>query len=231
MVDHDSWWGDDFDVRFYLISKLQKINNKKILDVGGGIGVINSELDNSNFRINVDLLLKDLKTCHEKVDKEIQNVCASMTYLPFKKNSFDVIICSNVLEEAKKNDLKKQKFSEDENIRVFPTVEETLSEMSRIILQNGKVFITTPNNAYYKTIKLSFQELKSSVQKHFSNSRIFFFNIHHKIGKNRILNMANFIPRISSKFTNPDKIIKDLVKESSVNNYSVSFFVELKKSF
>lgn len=231
MVDSDSWWGDDFDVRFYLISKLQTIKNKKILDVGSGIGVINSELDNSNFRINVDLLIKDLKTCHEKIDKEIQNICASMTHLPFKENSIDVIICSNVLEEAKKNDLKNQKFIEDKNIRVYPSMDKTLSEMSRIILQNGITFITTPNNAYYKTIKLSFKELKSSVQKHFSNSHFFFYNIHHKIGKNRKLNMANVIPRISSKFTNPDKIIKDLVKESSVNNYSVSFFVQSKKSF
>ena len=30
------YWGDDFDVRFYLISKIKKIKNQLILDVGGG---------------------------------------------------------------------------------------------------------------------------------------------------------------------------------------------------
>ena len=35
IIEHDSkkWWGDDFDVRFYLISKIKNLKNKSILDV------------------------------------------------------------------------------------------------------------------------------------------------------------------------------------------------------
>ena len=52
-IDSKRWWGDDYDVRFYLVHQLHKINNKIILDVGGGIGIISSELDKNNFRINL----------------------------------------------------------------------------------------------------------------------------------------------------------------------------------
>ena len=34
-MDPLRWWGDDYDVRFYLVSKIKKINHKKILDIGG----------------------------------------------------------------------------------------------------------------------------------------------------------------------------------------------------
>ena len=48
-VDSKKWWGDDFDVRFLLITKLNKINNKIILDIGGGIGIISWNLNQNNL--------------------------------------------------------------------------------------------------------------------------------------------------------------------------------------
>lgn len=62
-VDPTRYWGDDFDVRYYLISKLKTLKNKSILDVGGGIGIVSLELDKSNVRINLDLSFQDLKKC------------------------------------------------------------------------------------------------------------------------------------------------------------------------
>ena len=59
-INSERWWGDDFDVRFHLLSKLMNIKNKRILDVGGGIGIISSELDNSNFCINLDIFFFNL---------------------------------------------------------------------------------------------------------------------------------------------------------------------------
>ena len=43
-IDSLCWCGDDFDVRFYLINKLKLFQKKIVLDVGGGIGIIGSEM-------------------------------------------------------------------------------------------------------------------------------------------------------------------------------------------
>ena len=99
--DPSKFWGDEFDIRFYLISKLKDINNCRILDVGGGIGILCSEMAQNNLRINLDSSFSDLKTCSGKIDSKIQNVCGSMETLPFKENYFDVVICSHLIEIAK----------------------------------------------------------------------------------------------------------------------------------
>ena len=70
-VDPIRWWGDDYDVRFYLVSKIKKINHQMILDIGGGIGIISSEINSNNTRINVDFSFSDLVTCKNKVDSMI----------------------------------------------------------------------------------------------------------------------------------------------------------------
>jgi len=227
-IDSRRWWGDDFDVRFYLISELKRLQENIILDVGGGIGIISSELHNTNRRINLDLSLEDLKCCRMKVDKEIHCVCASITSLPFKKNCFDNVICANLLEIAKQIDIENHYVSDDDTVADYPTIKQTIYEIASVLKNDGTLFITTPNNAYYKTIKLTFNELKNSISNIFSNSKIYFFNTYSKIGKNRKLNMANVIPKLSSKFTDPDKIIKNLLENKSINDYSVSFFVKAR---
>lgn len=228
-IESQRWWGDDFDIRFYLISELKKIRRKNILDVGGGIGIICSELNNSNTRVNLDLSQKDLKICKEMVDKNIRNVCASMTNLPFKENFFDVVICSHLLEIAKQNDIENNQVNNDGAVARYPTIEKTLNEISRVLRTNGRLFITTPNNSYYKTIKLDFEELNESVTRIFPNSKINFFNTHSRVGTSRKLNMANTIPKFTAKIFNPDKVISNLLKEKSKNGYSVSFYVQAIK--
>ena len=57
------WWGDDFDSRFLLISKIKHLENQIILDVGGGIGIISEELRSNNIIINLDMSKKDLEVC------------------------------------------------------------------------------------------------------------------------------------------------------------------------
>lgn len=224
------WWGDDFDVRFYLLSKISAIKKKSILDVGGGIGTISSEIQNDNVKINLDYSLDDLKTCGQQTDSNIQNICGSMIQLPFKNNSFDYIVCANLLEVAKKNDINKNQHSIVEQNYVYPTVIQTLQEIARVTVSGGTIFLTTPNNAYYKTDKLTFDELDYSLKQVFKNFKILFYNTHIKLGENRKLNLANLMPKIISKFKDHDKIIQSLVKESSETKYSVSFFVEIENN-
>lgn len=225
-IDPKRWWGDDFDVRFYLIAKLQELANKKVLDIGGGIGIISSEIPQNNLRINLDLSFKDLIMCKKINDKKIQNVCGSMTHLPFREEYFDHVIAANILEVGKENDLK----NDIENNNGFISIHKTINEIHRVIKKEGVVYFTTPNNEYYKTIKLTYNELKNSIMSCFTEFKISFYNTYPKLHKKyRKLNMANIIPKLLSKIKKKESIIDSLCKTKSQNNYSVSFFVEARK--
>lgn len=225
-IDPKRWWGDDFDVRFLLISRLKEIQNCSVLDLGGGIGIISSEIGKDNFRVNLDISLQDLKTCREQVDHEIHLVCASMTKLPFKKKIFDYIICANILEVTKNIDLEKNQTIKTNQTITYPTANKLMKEIIVNLNSRGKLYLTTPNNLYYNTTKFTYNELVKTITTVFKKYKILFYNTHKKLGKHRKFNLANVLPKITSKFSNPDKIIKELAKDNSPNNYSVSFFVQ-----
>ena len=226
-IDPKRWWGDDFDVRFFLISKLNKINKKIILDVGGGIGIISGELNNDNIKINLDRSISDLKKCKIHTP-EINNICASITHLPIKENSIDVVIGASVLEYAKSYDLKNNYQIKKKSTTIYPSIEKTLSNIYQSLKKDGKFFLTTPNNKYYKTEKIDYFELKESISNNFNNFKIFFFNTHKVINKKYPkLNLTNVIPKLKSKIENREKILNSLLKKDEGQNiHSVSFFVE-----
>jgi len=228
-IEPNYWWGDDFDVRFYLLFRLKEITNKTILDIGGGIGIISSEVDVSNFRINLDLVLTHLKLSKKKFP-EIENVCASMTHLPFIDESIDCIICANILEEAKKNDLKVGKTSSCDECILYPSIEKTIYEISKSLKKNGKLFLTTPNNRRYRSSKLTYSEVKY-IERYFSKFSLFFFNTYPRLStRSPKLNLANVIPKLLSKFYNFEKILKMLLKnDRGYEKDSVAFYVEAEK--
>ncbi len=228
-IDSLCWWGDDFDVRFYLINKLKLIQKKIVLDVGGGIGIICSEMDKTNFRINLDLKYNNLLTCKTNTESSISNVCASMLNLPFRKDVIDVVICSNILEVGKHQDIINKKQIENTGVCIYPTVNKILEEANYILKSRGTMFITTPNNAYFKSTKLTNKELQKALSTISKKSKTYFFNTYQRLSKNRKFNFANVIPKLTAKFLNPDSIIKKLAKDQSKNDYSVAFFVEVKK--
>jgi ubiquinone/menaquinone biosynthesis C-methylase UbiE len=229
-IDSTKYWGDDFDVRYYLISNLKKLRKKYVIDIGGGIGIISSELDKSNFRVNLDLSFGDLKTCNIKVDPNIQNICSSFTNLPFPKEAYDYVICSHLLEIAKQYDLENNIIEIKDGSTKYPTVNKCIKEIHRILKIGGTFYLTTPNNAYYKSTKLSFDELNDVIFNYFPKTEISFYNTLPKFSKkNRKLNLANIIPKLKSKVINSDKIIDSLIKKNSKNNYSVAFFVKAKR--
>jgi len=229
--DSKKWWGDDFDVRFYLISKIINLKNKSILDVGGGIGTICSELDDSNFRINIDTSFEDLENCKNRIP-QIQNVCGSMTHLPFVNNSFDSIICSHLLEIAKLLDIQNQNTKNENGTITYPTIEKTLEEIHRVMKNKSELYLTTPNNLRYKSTKLDYHELKNALKNYFLKFSLSFYNTYPRLSeRNRKFNLANVIPKLTSKIRNPEKIRQSLLKKDlgkEIN--SVSFYVEVSKN-
>ena len=228
-IDSKRWWGDDFDVRFFLLNILKKIERSTVLDIGGGVGIILSEVSKNNLKINVDFSFEDLSRC-KKEFSDIECVCASMDYLPLKNDSVDFVICANLLEVAKTNDIKFEKLIMKNKKKYYQTVLEALSEIKIILKINGKLYLTTPNNKYYQTTKLDYDELENSLKYVFEKFSIKFFNKFKKLSKkHRKLNLANIIPKIKSKVFSRDEVLNSLIKNKIDNKYSVSFFVEAEK--
>lgn len=228
-IDSRKWWGDDNDVRFFLLNTLKKIENSIIIDIGGGVGIILSELNKNNLKINVDLSLSDLSRS-KKEFPDIETICASMNYLPIKKNSTQFVICANILEVAKTLDINNKNFIMKNNIMYYKTVIQTLKEINTTLEKNGKLYLTTPNNKYYKTTKLNYNELNESLLITFDKFSIKLFNTYLKLSnKYRKLNLANIIPKIKSKVFSRDEVLSSLIKNKIGNKYSVSFFVEAEK--
>ena len=230
-INASRWWGDDFDVRFYLISRLLAIKNKTILDMGGGIGIICSELDQSNFCLNLDISIQDLIKSNNVFGKLIHVLNSSMSEVSLKDNSFDYIICAHLLEVAKLLDIENKQVIKNK-IDKFPTVRKVLDEIHRILKPNGVLLLTTPNNAYHQTSKLTYDELKLHLKENFENFSLSFYNTFPRLkSQNRKLNMANVLPKVISKIRSREKIVKSLAhKDTGKSQYSVSFFVEAKKS-
>lgn len=231
-IDSKRWWGDDYDVRFYLVQQLHKIKNKTILDIGGGIGIISSELDKNNFRINLDYSFDDLKKCKNSVDDQIETICASMTHLPFTDNAFQHVICANILEIAKSLDIDSDNIVHNNSVNSFPNVDLVLSESNRVMTTNGILFVTTPNNAYFQGNQMSYYELKNSLGKIFSDFTLWFYNSYPRLNKkNRKLNLANIVPKFLGKVISDESIFKIMLKlDKGIKKNSVWFYVEAIKN-
>lgn len=228
-IEPSRYWGDDFDVRYYAVSKLREIKKASILDAGGGIGIISSELDKSNNRVNLDIGFKELKICKDKINNNIENVNGVLNILPFKESSFDYVVCCHVLDFGKAHDLKYNK-TITESVYRYPTVENTLAEFRRVLKENGKLTLTVPNNAYYKSSAFDYKELKIALKSSFPNHVLYFFNTLPKIGNSRKMNLANTFPKISSKILGKKAVLERLaVKDDGNSHYSISFYVEAIK--
>lgn len=150
------WWGDDLDVRFYLLKKLMGLKNKKILDIGCNIGITLSFLDKANelFGIEID------EYCVNEARKLNPNANiyqGSMEQLPYEDNSFDVIVMMNVLpyydyivgEDIKENFIKN-----------------TFNEVHRVLKNDGTLYLTTPNgdSIHYKNTKATRLDIDNALK-------------------------------------------------------------------
>ena len=228
-IEPSKYWGDDFDVRYYAVSKLKKIKNALILDAGGGVGIISSELDKTNDRVNLDFGIKELRICKDKTDETIKNVNGVINILPFKDSIFDHVVCCHVLDFGKALDLENNNVI-TESIYRYPTVEKTLAEFRRVLKENGKLTLTVPNNAYYRASAFEYEELKIALKPSFPNYVLYFFNTLPKIGDNKKMNLANTFPKISSKIIGRKSALNLLAsKDEGRPRYSISFYVEAVK--
>ncbi len=150
------WWGDDLDVRFYLLKKLIGFKNKKILDIGCNIGITLSFLDKSNELYGIEI---DEYCVNEarKLNPNAKIHQESMEQLPYEDNSFDVIVMMNVFpyyeiiveEEIKEN-----------------FIINTFNEVYRVLKNDGTLYLTTPNgnSIHYKNTKATRQNIENALK-------------------------------------------------------------------
>ena len=138
-----------------------------------------------------------------------------------KKKIFDIVICSHLLEVAKDFDIKNNNTEKNE----CSTIEKIFSKIIKVLNNKKNLYLTTPNNMYYKSTKLDYFELKKSLEKNFKNYKLFFFNTFPRLNKkNMKMNLANVLPKLLSKILN--LLLK---KDKVTNKTSVSFYVEAIK--
>ena len=116
----------------FLISKINKIKEKKILDVGCGEGYYTRIFEKNNKCIAVDLSINMIKLAKKKSDNSFYCV-ADASFLPFRNEVFDYIFCNLVLMDVK-------------NIKKF------YKECYRVLKEKGVLFvnITNPYVFYHK---------------------------------------------------------------------------------
>jgi len=145
------WWGDDLDVRFFLLKNLIKIKNKKILDIGSNVGITMSFLDNSNDLHGIDID----SFCVSKA-RELNNTAhiikGSMEYLPYADKSFDVIVMMNTIPHY---DFPVSKGTKD------GFIQRTFDEIYRVLRDDGVLYLTTPDgeSIHFSNSKIKLYEL------------------------------------------------------------------------
>jgi SAM-dependent methyltransferase len=85
------------NTRLKILNKLVKGENNIILDLGCGKGYVGSTLSERNKVVFAEIdpsLIKDVKG---------MRVILDATKIPFKKNTFDYVICADVLEHIKED--------------------------------------------------------------------------------------------------------------------------------
>jgi len=150
----DIWWGDNVDIRFLLTYKLTNLKNKRVLDVGCNAGVTLSEMDNSNYKVGIDIVDR-----HTQIAKDLNSdspiLKADMFKLPFKDSTFDTVILTNVLGVLRSLDDK----------------EAVLREIHRVSKKTARFYLTTLNRRHprYRNMPemTTYEELESILTPYF----------------------------------------------------------------
>ncbi len=111
---------------FHLKRLLSNRCRGHLLDVGCGLGYLTEALGGGFVVAGIDL---DLSALKENLSRGLNNMLqANAIKLPFKEKSFDIIICSELLEHLREGMDK-----------------DALREMARILKPGGRILITVPS--------------------------------------------------------------------------------------
>jgi len=116
-------------VVFKILFDSTSLKGKIFLDVGSGLGFFSLRAGKLGARVyGIDIGDRLVDVCRKRYPKGKFSV-ASAVKLPFKDNSFDIVLCTEVIEHV--NNQKK-----------------VISEIFRVLKKNGYLILTTPNKVF-----------------------------------------------------------------------------------
>lgn len=127
---------------YYLINRWKKQNKESFLDIGCGLGRHSIQFAKNGFCVTaVDLSTEALRQAKEWASEENLNIeflNKDMLELPFKDNSFDCILCRNVIAHT-----------DTEGIKII------VNKIHSLLKENGECFLTlgSKNASTYKDPK------------------------------------------------------------------------------
>lgn len=127
-VGLEHFWGDFFDSRFYIAWLLSKKKDAMILDIGCGAGVLLHSTQ-ASLKVGTDVSFGYLKNS-KKLDPSLELIQSDASFLPFRNNSFSIILAMHLFPVMKNlgYDWKK-----------------SVAEIKRISNKNSEIMITGSN--------------------------------------------------------------------------------------
>ena len=179
-----------------------------ILDVGCGDGIMSSFLKRCGKKIvAVDVV---------KTKREFPYVIAKAEELPFKKETFDQVICLDVIEHVKNDKLVAR-------------------EIERVLKSNGNLILTTPSN-FWKFPYYSFMRFISPSEKSLLE---FFGHVKKGYDLNQIKKLFNkleieevkyFCDRVSALFFDLEYSNLFIIKNIILRIMALPLFINFKLS-
>lgn len=131
------YWGDDLDVRYYLVKKMQGLHGKKVLDIGCNIGMIIGSMPVDNDKVGIDYDKEFIEKA-KAMDPGCRFNTGDARNIPERDGTFDAILLVNILEC----------FAGEDRLKV-------LLEAKRLLKKGGIAYITTPNGNHFYYAKKS----------------------------------------------------------------------------
>lgn len=110
------------------LRKLINSNNLKILDIGCGTGLNSKNFIDGNDVTGIDISEEAINK-YKLINKKC-HVADIIQGLPFEKETFDLVFCSEVIEH---------------NVDTY----KFLNEINRVLKKGGKLLLSTPNSSFW----------------------------------------------------------------------------------
>ena len=121
-------WRAGQERRLQLIAHWTQLENTKVLEAGGGVGMYASQI-RRRFTPHVECFDIELERAQEANREVPHAVVAAAEYLPYKSDYFDTILSSDVLEHVADDRMAAQ-------------------EMVRVLKPGGRLIVFVPNRWY-----------------------------------------------------------------------------------
>ena len=127
--DISSIWKNPSIESFYLLNRWSSLGFKDFLDLGCGLGRHSVQFAKNNYKVSCfDISEEAINRTKEwclKEGLECNYTIGDMLYLPYNNNSFDCILCRNVISHTDTEGIKK-----------------IISELHRVLKSNGECYLT-----------------------------------------------------------------------------------------